>query len=122
MIINRQWSMPSKNTFKIKPINELIDRTFKNYIEQYIPWYSDANELHENAIKLTKFIDPFANNMKYKYNVITNDLDNQYDTDYNLDALDFLKTFPDNYIDIVLFDPPYSLDKYRSAIRNLIKL
>ena len=121
MIINRQWSMPSKNTFKIKPINELIDRTFKNYIEQYIPWYSDANELHKNAIKLTKFIDPFANNMKYKYNVITNDLDNQYDTDYNLDALDFLKTFPDNYIDIVLFDPPYSPRQVSECYKKLDK-
>ncbi len=30
MIINRQWAMPNKNTFQIKPIKDLIER----YINQ----------------------------------------------------------------------------------------
>ena len=30
MIISRQWAMPNKNTFQIKPIKELIER----YIEK----------------------------------------------------------------------------------------
>ena len=41
-------------------------------------------------------------------NYITNDLDEQYNTDYHLDALDFLKLFENSSIDMVLYDPPYS--------------
>ena len=45
MIITRQWSMPNKNTFKIKPIRELIEK----YIKE-----SDI------------VIDPFANESSIK--------------------------------------------------------
>lgn len=77
--------MPNKNTFDIKPIKDLL------------------NEEVDNS-KL--WIDPFAN--KNKIASITNDLNPEYDTTYNMDALDFLKTFDDNSIDGVLYDPPYS--------------
>jgi predicted methyltransferase len=53
------------------------------------------------------WIDPFAN--KNKYAKITNDLNEQYNTTYHLDALEFLKIFGDNSIDGVLYDPPYSI-------------
>lgn len=76
--------MPNKNTFEIKPIKEFI---------------------HSNIVEGV-IIDPFAN--KNKIANITNDLDSQYNTDYNLDALDFLKLFKDNSVDMVLYDPPYS--------------
>ena len=39
---------------------------------------------------------------------ITNDLDPQYDTDYHMDATEFLKMLNDNSADVVLWDPPYS--------------
>ena len=83
MIINRIWQMPSSNTFSIKPIKELIEK------------YATG-----------KIIDPFANSNKLA--TVTNDLDTQYDTDYHMDALDFLKIFDDNSVDTVLYDPPYS--------------
>jgi len=76
--------MPNKNTFDIKPIKEFIHNNLINGI----------------------IIDPFANSNKIAN--ITNDLDPQYNTDYNLDALDFLKLFEDNSVDMVLYDPPYS--------------
>lgn len=83
--IERKWCMPNKNTFDIKPIKDLL------------------NEEVDNS-KL--WIDPFAN--KNKIASITNDLNPEYDTTYNMDALDFLKTFDNNSIDGVLYDPPYS--------------
>lgn len=92
MIIERKWSMPNSKTFTIKPIKELIQQ-----------------ELLEGVI-----IDPFANEMSIKetmtdkQNYISNDLDTQYETDYHLDALDFLKQFEDESVDMVLYDPPYS--------------
>ena len=83
--IERIWSMPNKNTFEIVPIKSLL-----------------AEE-----VDLSKFwIDPFAN--RNKLASVTNDLCLDYDTDYHLDALDFLKMFDDSSVDGVLYDPPYS--------------
>lgn len=76
--------MPNKNTFDIKPVKELIQ-----------------SELTDGT-----WIDPFANQNKLA--TITNDLNPDFDTDYHMDALDFLKTFQNESIDGVLYDPPYS--------------
>jgi hypothetical protein len=82
--IERKWAMPSKNTFEIRPINEFVIKEMSDGV----------------------WIDPFANNKKLA--TITNDLNKEFDTDYHMDALEFLKMFDDNSIDGVLFDPPYS--------------
>jgi len=83
MRINRVWAMPNKNTFSIPPIRELI---FEHIV--------------------APSVDPFANENKIAD--ITNDIDDQYSTDYNLDALDFLKILDTASVNTVLFDPPYS--------------
>ena len=83
--IERVWSMPNKNTFEITPIKALL----------------------HDEVDLSKYwIDPFAN--RNKIASVTNDLSIEYDTDYHLDALDFLKLFDDESVDGVLYDPPYS--------------
>ncbi len=82
--IERIWAMPNKHTFEIKPIHDLI-----------------SEEATEGF-----WIDPFAN--RNKLATITNDLSTEFDTDYHLDALDFLKLFDTNSVDGVLYDPPYS--------------
>ena len=86
MQVNRIWSMPNSLTFTIKPIKELV--------EMYV-FFSEI------------IIDPFANNSKY--GTITNDLNPEMDTDFHLDALEFLKLQESNKADLVLFDPPYSI-------------
>ena len=96
MIINRVWAMPNKNTFDIKPIKEIIERYY-----------------HENSI------DPFAN--KNKIASITNDLDKQYGTTFNMDALDFLVGFMPESIDLVLYDPPYSPRQISECYKKLGK-
>ena len=96
MIINRVWHMPNKNTFSIKPINELISK----YMEDK-----------------SVIIDPFANENKLAS--ITNDLDPQYKTDYNMDATEFLKLFEDNSVDMVLYDPPYSPRQVSESYKKL---
>ena len=85
IIVCRVWAMPNAETFKIKPIAELLRRYIKS---------TDI------------VIDPFANGSKIA--TITNDLNPDYDTDYHVDALDFLKMFADASVDVVLYDPPYS--------------
>lgn len=94
LIIKRVWSMPNKNTFDIKPIKELI-----------------LEEIDDGI-----WIDPFAN--KNKIATITNDLNPEFDTNYHLDALDFLKLFDDNSIDGVLYDPPYSPRQVSESYNN----
>ena len=86
--------MPNKNTFDIKPIRELIEK------------YSFGRS-----------IDPFAN--KNKLAVITNDLNSEFDTNYHLDALDFLKMFDDNSVDTVLYDPPFSPRQVSESYKKL---
>lgn len=87
MIMTRKWAMPSANTFSIPPIKDIINK--------YI---------HLSNAKV--IVDPFANSSKI--GTITNDLDPQYDTDYHMDALEFLKMLPTNNAAICLNDPPYS--------------
>jgi len=88
--------MPNKNTFSIKPINDVITKHLDNE---------------------SLSIDPFANtNRLAKY---CNDLDPQYETDYCMDALDFLRLFDDNSVDIVLFDPPYSPRQVSECYKSL---
>lgn len=84
MNISRIWAMPNKNTFEIKPIKELI----------------------QSEITDGLWIDPFAN--RNKMASVTNDLNPEFDTDYHMDALEFLKLFGENTVDGVLYDPPYS--------------
>lgn len=92
--------MPNKNTFDIPAIYDLIMK----YKPQDI-----------NAV----VIDPFANQNQIAN--ITNDLDEQYLTTYHLDALDFLKLFDDNSVDMVLYDPPYSPRQVAECYKSLGK-
>ena len=94
MEISRVWQMPNSKTFSIKPIEELIQKYAFGTI-----------------------IDPFANSSKLA--TITNDLDTQYDTDYHMDALDFLKMFETQSVDTVLYDPPYSPRQVSECYKNL---
>ena len=86
--------MPSKNTFAIKPIGTLIGK--------YLAGYS---------------VDPFANSNRLA--TVTNDLDPDYDTDYHLDAIDFLKLQKNVSCDVVLFDPPYSQRQISESYKKM---
>jgi len=77
--------MPSRWTFTIKPIKELLSR-----------------EVFNNKL----WCDPFAGlNSPAK---ITNDLNPDMNAMSHMDALDFLKSIKNNSLDGVLYDPPYS--------------
>jgi len=88
--------MPNSNTFDIKCIKRLIYKYIKDDMLS---------------------IDPFANTSKIAK--ITNDLNPEYDTDYHLDALDFLKMFDNNSVDFILYDPPYSLRQVSECYKNV---
>ena len=86
MIVDRKWCVANAKTFTIKPIKEFVER---------------------NISGCEVIVDPFAR--EAKYGTITNDLNKEYDTDYHMDALEFLKIIESESADCVLYDPPYSL-------------
>ena len=95
ILMERIWAMPNKNTFEIKPIKALIEE-----------------ELTDGL-----WIDPFAN--RNKLATVTNDLNTEYDTDYHMDALDFMQMFEDNSVEGVLYDPPYSPRQVSECYNNV---
>lgn len=98
MNIERVWAMPNGNTFTIKPIKELIER------------YS----MSSNVI-----VDPWANNSKI--GTITNDLNPEFNTTHNMDALAFLKSIETDTVDVVLYDPPYSISQAAELYKSFGK-
>lgn len=96
MEIEKAWAMPNKYTFDIKPIHDWMLRL--------IPMGAKS------------IVDPFAANSIF--GTITNDLNPDADTDYHMDALDFLKMLPDNSADVVLYDPPYSLRQVSECYKH----
>ena len=105
MEINREWAMPNSKTFKIKPIKEIIQK-------------------YTNGVELV--LDPFANECSIKDSInckryISNDLDTQFNTDFHLEAQDFMAMFEENSVDVVLFDPPYSGRQVKECYERLGK-
>lgn len=92
----RIWEMPNSNTFDIKCIRKLIGK------------YLKVDMLS---------IDPFANRSRFAK--VTNDLNPEMNTDYHLDAVDFLKRFTDQSVDFVFYDPPYSLRQVSECYKNV---
>lgn len=101
MRITREWCMPNSKTFTMKPVRRLIDK--------YISMFDETKVI----------LDPFAN--ENKLGTVTNDLDPDYDTDFHLEATDFLSLFDEQSVDIVLYDPPYSPRQLSECYKKLGK-
>ena len=79
--------MPSIWTFRVKPI---------------------ASLLKEEMVG-EEWADPFAGHASLALH--TNDIEEDRPTTHHLDALVFLRTFRNNALDGILFDPPYSTEQ-----------
>lgn len=96
--MTRIWCMPNKWTFEMEPVERLL--------HQYMQPRSGL------------WIDPFAGRSNLAD--VTNDFDPEKDTDYTMEATDFLQTFEDDAVDGgVLFDPPYSYEQVKRAYDNI---
>lgn len=94
MNFNYFWAMPNKETFKIKPIKDILEKATSN--------------------KDLRSIDPFAKR-KHEFALLTNDINENNDTHFNECASIFLQRFEDNSVDLILFDPPYSLRQVKEC-------
>lgn len=99
--IERAWSMPNSRTFSIGPIRELIDRY--------------ASECRDDGAG--PIIDPFSNGCSIAD--VTNDIDPSVDADRHDDATEFLRSFHDGSVGMVLYDPPYSPRQVSECYRRL---
>ena len=93
MNIIYKFSMPNHLTFKMKPVKEFIQKD-------------------------GFFIDPFSNR-KHEFADLHNDIDKSTNVDFHMCALEFLKSFDDESVDGVLFDPPYSLTQLKEVYSNI---
>ena len=92
--------MPNKLTFKIPSIARMLKRIVFPLSGKII-------------------LDPFANRC-HGFATNYNDINpNNFGT--NLEALDFIQTFPDSSVDGVLFDPPYSLRQLKECYDGIGK-
>ncbi len=87
--------MPNRHTFKIRPIEKLLDRYIRNGLE---------------------WVDPFAGENSPAE--ITNDINPLKPTKFHLHAKEFAAELPGIYKG-VLFDPPYSLRQLKECYDNI---
>lgn len=98
MRIIRRWAMPNPETFKIKPIAELLKR-----------------HITEGDV----VVDPFARNSKV--GTWTNDLNPATTADYHMRAEEFCEMLVRANIaaDKTLFDPPYSVHQAKLCYEGI---
>lgn len=95
MIINREWAMPSHETFSIEPISHLVRR----YVGDGQGW-----------------ADPFARDSRLAQ--FRNDLNPDTEAESHLDAIEFMESMGDDLAG-VLYDPPYSLRQLKEVYDNI---
>jgi len=94
----REWGIVSRNTFDCPPI--------KRFVRHYL-----------DRAKVS--IDPFARNRDWcDY---TNDLNTETKAQHHMHAIDFLKMLVKQKVkaDLVIFDPPYSLEQVKRSYQNI---
>jgi hypothetical protein len=95
--------MPNRETFKIKPI--------KNLIEKYL----DSEDPRFGII-----IDPFVRNSIFKrFCDLTNDINPDIKASHNLEAKDFMNLVRKNSVSLMLFDPPYSPRQLKECYQDM---
>jgi hypothetical protein len=96
-------------------VNDMIDTHKSKYYRN--GFLIAQSKLPPNAI----IVDPFARGCKWA--TITNDINEEYETTYNLDAIDFMRLLDDNSVDLILFDPPFSASqqerKYNKGMTSI---
>lgn len=92
MIISRTWAMPNKQTFKIKPINDLLTK--------YVT-YNGAG-----------WADPFCGQSTICAN--RNDINPILNGHESMEAMQYMKLFNAKTLQGVIIDPPYSLNQLKT--------
>lgn len=92
IVFNREWAMPSEDTFSIPPI--------EGFVKKYL-------------MKSKVSVDPFARNKRWA--TFTNDLNPNTAADSHMDATEWLLSMNGQKCDLVIFDPPYSIHQAKTT-------
>lgn len=94
--MSRAWAMPSRETFSIPPIHDLLARWVEGVV-----------------------VDPFARDSQWATHA--NDLDPQTNASSHLPALEFCASLAELGVkaDVALFDPPYSPRQISECYRKI---
>lgn len=100
MIFTREWAMPNKETFSVKPIG--------SFVMKYLRMSNRS-------------VDPFAGN--FSYPTFTNDLNPATSAMYHMDAVEFLAMMGERgeRFDLLILDPPYSPRQISECYRAIGK-
>lgn len=94
--ITRVWAMPSKWTFEVPALRDIITK------------YKGVGET---------WVDPFAGfNSPAE---VTNDLNPESPAQFHVEAVEFLRALPAVSVDGVIFDPPYSLAQVSRSYKDM---
>jgi len=105
--IERVWAMPNKQTFTIKPIKEmLISEIKEGIVAEPFAYVGTLKKLFLSSAHVR---------------IIDNDINPEYETNYHMDAVVFLKRFDNNSVDMVVYDPPYSPRQVSECYKNFGK-
>lgn len=103
MNISREWAMPSKDTFKIKPIKKFLERSLK-------------------LAPLGHIVDPYVRDSVFKPIChLTNDLNPSFEASAHMDAGEFLDCLENETIAFLFFDPPYSPRQVQECYQGIGK-
>jgi hypothetical protein len=95
---SREWAMPHRDTFSIKPIQKFVLRYLANS-------------------KVS--VDPFARNSQLC--TYRNDLNPETKAENHVDVCEFLSSLIERGVvaDLVIFDPPYSLEQLKRSYESI---
>jgi len=101
---------------QIEHNNGLISYSFENEFMQRKIIIGPREGIEEfehsiSEIKLQYYLPGFCDEVNHEIRPITIHNNNNWNVIHQGDAIDILKQYPDNSIDLVFADPPYNLDK-----------
>ena len=87
----------NRYTFQVKPIKKWVEQNCKG-----------------------KTLNLFAGKTKLNIDEIRNDLDKEVFADYQMDAVEFLRTWKGKKFDTILLDPPYAYRKSMEMYKGIV--
>ena len=112
MILQHYYTQINSEPFSNNHVRKIIDRHIRRCFSDCVP---------DDII----MIDPFARNSftTREHYCITNDLNEEMPTGFHLEANDFLEVMLDKLgpgsVDLIVFDPPYTLRQLRDLYENI---
>lgn len=95
----------SKWTFDIKPIKEFL-------LEEFFKKINTNPEVEKTVLNIFAGKNSINQNWSNVW-IINNDISDEFESDTKIEAIEFLKGFKNESIEMIIFDPPFNLDMHK---------